>query len=158
MKYLKQIILVLAMIISCAVATYAQNFQTRDIITPEVIEGKVKANSNPDELGFYQVEFFNTPAKLYVNHNGITSEVVMKYNNDTEYSLSAGKKIVKELTEKIAKLFPKSNDIRIAYDVPTFGSCIGNSVTSPYEPIIVSIFHDFSTTTWKGNVWIRIVY
>ena len=146
------------MIISCAVATYAQNFQTRDIITPEVIEGKVKANSNPDELRFYQVEFFSTPAKLYVNHNGIKSEVVMKYNNDTEYSLSAGKKIVKELTEKIAKLFPKSNDIRIAYDVPTFGSCIGNSVTSPYEPIIVSIFHDFSTTTWKGNVWIRIVY
>lgn len=158
MKIFIKICLALVCLSSVYNVALAQNFQSNDITSPSKIENKVKAYSQPDELGFYQVQFLNTPTKVRFSNNGITSEIVMKYNFNFEYNLSEGTNKVMEITESIAKLFPKDRDIRILKDVATFGSCIGNSVVSPYEPIIISIYHDYSTITWKGYIWISVVY
>ena len=156
MKFLEKLFLVITIIIF-SYPISAQTFKSDDILTPEKIQDKLISSQQPDNLGFYQVQFLDKPTKLRFNNGNITSEIVMKYNNGMEYGLTDGNKIVEDLTTSIAQLFPNDN-FKISYDIPTFGSCIGNSIIYPNGPIIISIYHDYSINSKKGDILIRIVY
>lgn len=86
-------------------------------------------------------------------------EIAIVYGgNDNLYTSEDALKIVNRLTDLIKSTFPDTANLRIGRDVPTVGTCKGNSIFDFDNWLTICIYQDKSWNAEKGRVCIRITY